>query len=212
MKTKNKIGALIVAAGKSSRMQAFKPMLPLAEDTLIRTLIRQLLAVGASPIVLVVGKNATELSAHVSDLPVECVCNPDYASTDMFCSVRIGMEQIRGRCEIVLFSPGDCPCFSPESAKTLIEEMEKSQVASLTPCYQGRRGHPVLFRQEIIGHILSYKGEGGLRGALDTAPGEQRLLPLEDPGLILDADRPEDYEGMLAYEKQQKKDTHDSKE
>ncbi|MBQ6808336.1 MAG: nucleotidyltransferase family protein [Firmicutes bacterium] len=204
METKSKTGAVIVAAGMSSRMQAFKPMLPLAEDTLIRTLIRQLLAAGASPIVLVVGRNGKELTAHVSDLPVECVCNPDYASTDMFCSVRIGMEQIRGRCESVLFSPGDCPCFSPESANALLREMETSQCPVFIPTYQGRRGHPVLLRQEIIEHILSYTGEGGLRGALQAYPGEQHLLPLEDPGLCMDADKPEDYQRLLAYAQAQK--------
>lgn len=199
MEKENRIGAVIVAAGMSSRMQAFKPMLPLAEDSLIRTLIRRLMAAGAKPIVLVVGRNGDELTAHVADLPVECVYNPDYASTDMFCSVRIGMGRILGRCESVLFSPGDCPCFSPESAKALIQEMEKSHFPILIPSYQGRRGHPVLFHQDVVKHILTYQGEGGLRGALQAYPAEQAFLELDDQGLVMDADKPEDYQRLLVY-------------
>ena len=51
-----KTGAVIVAAGLSSRMKAFKPMLPLAGSTVIRALIDTMKKASIEPIIVVVGK------------------------------------------------------------------------------------------------------------------------------------------------------------
>ena len=48
-------GAVVVAAGLSSRMKSFKPMLPLAGSTVIKTAISTLRAAGVTTIVVVTG-------------------------------------------------------------------------------------------------------------------------------------------------------------
>ena len=60
-------GAVIVAAGMSSRMHSFKPMLPLAGATVIRTLIGTLQKASIAPIIVVTGRNGRELTEHILD-------------------------------------------------------------------------------------------------------------------------------------------------
>ena len=86
------IGAVVAAAGLSSRMQAFKPMLPLGDSTIIRTLIAGLRAAGVSAITVVTGHNADRLQEHLSGLDIAFADNKDYATTDMLCSAGIGLS------------------------------------------------------------------------------------------------------------------------
>lgn len=194
------LGAVVVAAGLSRRMGTFKPLLPLGDSTLIRSLLQRLRLAGADHIVLVVGREGERLVQHVLDLGVDWVANPNYATTDMFCSARIGLERIQGRCNRIFFTPGDSPCFSPASGIQLQAAMEQTGADILIPAYQGRRGHPLLLANRVLPYLLQYRGSGGLRGALQLYSGPQQVLDLEDPGILLDADTPEDYQRLLAYQ------------
>lgn len=193
------IGGVIVAAGLSSRMGAFKPMLPLGDSTVIRSLIRRFRAVGVAPIVLVVGRNGDLLADHVADLGVEIVPNPDFATTDMFCSACLGLRTLVCRCGGVFFTPGDSPAFAAASLTALAKQMAREPKGAWTPTYRGRKGHPVLLSGESLAEILAFRGPGGMRGALEGCSAGLGLLELDDPGLVLDADTPEDYQRLLDY-------------
>ena len=106
-------GAVIAAAGLSSRMGAFKPMLEIGDTTAVRRIITVLRSVGADPIVLVTGHRAEALETHVADLGVICVRNEQYRTTDMFASVSLGMARICTLCDQFFFTPVDVPLFSP---------------------------------------------------------------------------------------------------
>ena len=187
-----KTGALLTAAGLSSRMGRFKPMLPLGRDTIIRRGVKTLLAAGCAPIVVVTGYRAAELEAHLSDLPVNCVYNPDYAVCDMLASVKLGLRALEGRCGQLLFTPADVCLYGEETARALIGSGERL----CRPCCGGRRGHPVLISASLIPQILAYDGAGGLSGAL-AGLGCAAELEVDAPGILLDADTPEQYRLLL---------------
>lgn len=187
-----KTGALLTAAGLSSRMGRFKPLLPLGEDTILRRGVKTLLGAGCSPVVVVVGHRAGELEAHLSGLDVECVYNPDYAQSDMFASVKLGLSALAGRCDRLLFTPADVCMYGEETARALMASGE----LLCRPCCNGRRGHPVLIDCSLIPRILAWKGENGLAGALDSL-GCGVELELDAPEILLDADTPEQYERLL---------------
>ena len=191
-----KTGALLTAAGLSSRMGEFKPMLPLGRDTIIRRGVKTLLAVGCVPVIVVLGHHAAELKAHLSDLPVDCVYNPDYAVCDMFASVKLGLRALEGRCEQLLFTPADVCLYGEETARALVSSGEKL----CRPCYRGRRGHPVLISNALIHQILTYEGAGGLSGAMDSL-GCATELEVDVPEILLDADTPEQYRLLLELDR-----------
>ena len=221
-----KTGAVIVAAGLSSRMGAFKPMLPFGDETIIRHNALSLLNAGCSPVCVVTGFQSDLLEEHLSDLPVRCVENPDYRTTQMFDSVKIGLAAVKDSCDRVLLTPGDACAYKSSTVNALLD----SEADICIPVFNGKRGHPIMISGKIIPIILSYTGEGGLGGALASltshdqagarsssaamrtadqsaslpasASGRQTViteLPVNDPGILLDADTPEDYKKLTKY-------------
>ncbi len=189
----NHIAALIVAAGLSSRMGDFKPMLPLGESTIIRTVIGKLKSVGCQSIVLVTGHRAAELERHVADLDVLTVKNPEYVVSDMFSSVKLGLRALPEATAQLFFLPGDIPLFSPDTLLAMKMEMAKTKREVVIPVHEGRRGHPLLISRTIVPEILDYRGEMGLKGALARLNERSAFLEVRDAGVTLDADRPEEY-------------------
>ncbi len=192
-------GALIVAAGRSSRMGAFKPLLPLGGGTVIGRAAGTLRGFGACPIVAVTGREATRLTNYLQPLGVECVHNPDFAATDMFRSACIGMAALRGRVDGFFFLPGDAPLFSAETLGAMLRRMQASGCGVVRPMYGGRCGHPILIDAAHIPALLAFDGEGGMRGALDSLGCRIDRLEVDDPGLVYDADTPEDYERLVHF-------------
>lgn len=188
-----KIGGLIVAAGLSSRMGAFKPMLPLKGETILRRGVLTMLEAGCDPVAVVTGHRAEEIHESLSDLPVTCLYNPEYARSQMLDSVKLGLQWLVDQCDQVLFSPGDVCLYREETVRVLVNR--ESLFAQ--PVYQGQPGHPVLFSAQLIPDILCFGGDGGLAGFLKSAPVFQ--VPVEDPGILLDADTREQYERLLDY-------------
>ena len=58
-----------------------------------------------------------------------------------------------------------------------------------------------MLSKEVFGHILTYRGGKGLRGAMDAWGEGVREIEVEDPGVLLDTNTKMDYESLLAYEK-----------
>ena len=88
------IGALIVAAGMSSRMGDFKPMLNIGSISVAQRIIATLTQSGVSKIVMVTGYNAAMLERHLAGNGIIFLRNEDYETTQMFDSVRIGLRYL----------------------------------------------------------------------------------------------------------------------
>ena len=192
-------GAVIVAAGLSSRMREFKPLLPVGDSSFIRRIVSSFRAAGVSDIAVVTGHNAEALQEHLSGLGVACLRNEDYATSDMFSSVRIGLLYIGGRCGRAFLTPVDVPVFGAAGLPPMLAVMDARGAPAVLPSYRGRRGHPVLIGCGAIPGILAYRGDMGLKGALSALGDSVMTLELDDPGLVIDADEPEDYRSVLRY-------------
>ena len=197
MERMKKTGAVIAAAGLSSRMGAFKPLLPLGDTTIIGQGIRTLRQAGALPIVAVTGRESQRLTAYLEELGVICVYNSRYETTDMFASLCLGMRRLKGEADRFFFLPGDIPLFRRETLLALQQAMDQTGCDLVQPVWDGRGGHPVLIRSDQIPALLDWQGEGGLRGAMEDIIIKKKQLPVQDPGIRLDADTREDYKRLL---------------
>ena len=194
---KKHVGALIIAAGMSSRMKAFKPLLRVGQDTLIQCAVKRLKEAGVEPIVVVTGNKSHLLETNLQELPVSIVKNQNYASTEMFDSILLGLEQLRGKCDGFFILPADVPMFSPESLTKMIDKLNNCNSDGVNASYLGKHGHPVLFSEMSMDFISSYNGRYGLKGAM--AMMNITSLELEDQGILYDADTKEDYEALCSY-------------
>ncbi|MBR5381404.1 MAG: nucleotidyltransferase family protein [Oscillospiraceae bacterium] len=186
-------GAVVIAAGLSSRMGRFKPLLPLGGETVVGRLLSTLRAGGVSVIVVVTGFHADELEAHIRADDVIFVRNERYAETQMFDSVRLGFAAIESRCRRFFFTPVDIPLFTVETLRALL----KVDAPVVYPSWNGLKGHPVLIDADAIPSILDYRGEGGLRGALAAFGPQAAVVEVPDAGTAHDADTPEEFAALV---------------
>jgi len=196
-----KTGAVLAAAGLSTRMKSFKPLLQLAGSTVIKTAVSTLRSAGVSKVVVVTGNNAEQLVKHLSKFDADYVHNENYAGTDMYYSACMGLHYIKEKTERVFFLPADVPLFSCQSLFMMMGYMDCSNCNIIIPTHNGKKGHPLLIKNSVISELLTYNGEEGLRGAIDAYTGAKETIELPDIGMTIDADKPEDYELLRQYAK-----------
>lgn len=183
-------GAVIIAAGHKSSVSTFQPMLPIGDSTAIRRIIITLKRAGIDPVTVVTGRQGDELEKHIADLRVICLRNENYHQTQMYYSICMGLNYIEDLCDRVFVLPAKFPMFLP----CTICRMMESEAEIACPVIQGRRGHPVLIASSIIGRLLKYKGDLGLKGALrqpDLSSCTEEI-PVEDQGIIMAVESDED--------------------
>lgn len=194
-----KTAGLIVAAGRSSRMNQFKPLMEIGQTTVISRLIATFQQAGVDPIVLITGHEAERLEAHVKNLDVVVLRNEHYQTTEMIDSVKIGLKWLHGQCDRVLFSPADVPLFSIGT----VDRMMESDAKIAVPTVDGQEGHPLLLATSLIPAILEDTGDGGLRGILRRLGETVAHIETQDVGTQLDADTPDDFDVLLKYHNRQ---------
>ena len=191
--------ALIVAAGMSSRMGDFKPMLSIGSISIAQRVVATFQQAGVEKIVMVTGYNATALERHLAGNGIVFLRNENYEHTHMFDSACIGLRYLRDKCDRVLFTPVDIPLFTAATVQALLE----TDAALACPVCEGETGHPILIAAPLIDRILADPGTEGLRGALERCGAELRPVPVQDRGVLHDADTPEDYRALLRYHNEQ---------
>lgn len=214
---------IILAAGCSRRMGCFKPLLPLPNitadyrnpTTFIRNIVDNMLKADVRKIVVVTGFRSEELIAHLNEYPVEFVFNPEYATSDMFSSVKIGLKAC-------LTSPDASPDSSPDASpdvspdvssesalsgifiapvdiplpdfKIYTQLMEDTAIADIKrPSFNNRSGHPILLNRQCLNTILNYSGSGGLKTAISSNHLIVRDIKTDIDVILYDTDTPEDY-------------------
>ena len=138
-------GAVLVAAGLSSRMEAFKPMLPFGNSTISLHIVNMLKDMGIDPIVVVTGFRGDELQQHLSYTGVRFIKNERYQETQMFDSVCIGIRAVSGDCDRLMILPVDLPAIMPD---TIRQQLMIDAPIIRTVC-RGEPGHPIMLWSQV---------------------------------------------------------------
>lgn len=192
-------GAVVVAAGMSSRMGEFKPMLNIGSISVAQRVISTLQQAGVRRIVIVTGYQAEHLERHLSNMGVVFLRNENYETTEMFDSAKIGLAYLKDKCDKILFTPVDIPLFTAATVGRLLD----SEAELAAPEHEGRMGHPILLRAKHVEAILGDCGEGGLKGAIGRLGVPMTPVPVKDFGTLRDADTPEEFEELLKLHNEQ---------
>ncbi len=189
--------AVILAAGHSSRMGRFKPLLSMNGQTVIERVVSTFRSGGAADILVVIGNRAGEMTAALAPLGVQTALNRDY-DAGMFSSVMTGVRQVDRSSSGFFVHPADIPLVRPATIAALTGQFTKTPDALCYPYFMGRRGHPPLIPAGMADAILAWPGRGGLRGFLETREDAAVNVPVPDEGVLIDMDGPEDYAAALA--------------
>lgn len=197
MRITSRVAAIILAAGRSRRMGAFKPLLPFGAQTVIETCIDNLRGAGVAEIVVVVGHRAGELRERLSNSPVGFAVN-EKAESEMGASIARGVEQVSHEMTAALIALADHPAVPPGVINLLIGRREETGARVVVPAWRGRGGHPVLVDLAYREELLRLDPGRGLRGLFESHADEVLRVEVESPYVARDMDTWEDYRALHA--------------
>jgi CTP:molybdopterin cytidylyltransferase MocA len=186
------IAAILLAAGRSRRMGAFKPLLPFGNQTVIESCINSL-DLGGVPvesIVVVLGHRADELNTRLAHLPVKFALNPD-AESEMSASIHAGLQKVPGE-KALLIALVDHPAVPPTVISSLIAAWRNGDKL-IIPTWQNRGGHPVLVDLQYRHELQTLDPNLGLKALFTTHRNEVKRLPVDSPFIARDMDTWDDY-------------------
>jgi molybdenum cofactor cytidylyltransferase len=198
------IPAVVLAAGKSSRMGRTKALLPLGPsgETFLDRIIRVLREGGADAIVVVIGGDAAAVRASLlrDDVQISAVENPRYEEGQLS-SLLVGLaavEQRHDNVEAVMMTLVDLPLISAATVRAVREAFLANPGAPLVrPRRGGRYGHPVIFNRSMFGELRRADPSKGAKPVVHAHAAEEVNVDVDDEGAFIDIDTPDDYERFI---------------
>ena len=185
------VAAILLAAGRSRRMGAFKPLLPFGDSTVIQSCLKHLRGAGVSEIAVVLGHRADELRQHLKDFDLTFAVNPEPES-EMSVSIACGLEQISAAASALLIALVDHPAVDSGTIRAVTDEWVRGS-RLVQPENNGRGGHPVLIDLSFRDELLHLDPEKGLRSFFEAHRLEVRRVAVASPFVARDMDTWEDY-------------------
>lgn len=192
------ISAIILAAGYSSRMGDYKPLMRLGPYRAVEHAVRCFLQAGVCDIRVVVGFRAEELIEVVESLGARAVFNPNFEQ-GMYSSVQAGVRTLEQDVQAFFVLPVDQPLISYNTVEKILDCSLQGQHGIVYPVFNGRRGHPPLISTRYKDKILHGAYQDGLRGLLNLYEHEAFDIEVRDQAVLLDMDTQEDYHYLLNY-------------
>jgi molybdenum cofactor cytidylyltransferase len=195
------IPAVVLAAGKSTRMGRSKALLPLPSGaTFLTTIIRTFEAAGVDDVVVVLGHDAEAIAASIAahGLAPRLVVNREYES-GQFSSLLAGLRAIdRPGVQAMLLTLVDVPLVSSDTVKAVVERYRARRVPIVRPVSGTRHGHPVLIDRSLFGALRGADPATGAKPIVRAHVSPAGDVTIDDEGAFLDVDTPEDYERVVS--------------
>lgn len=189
------ICAVVLAAGRSTRMGAQKLLLPMGGKPVIRRIVDELLAAALDDIAIVVGADGSPIRNALDGCGVRFVTNHDPQS-DMLGSIRCGLRALPESCTGVMVVLGDQPGITRELLSRLTSAFDRKGKGIVVPEHGDHRGHPVILAVRYREELLRKHDDTGLRGLLAAYPDDVERMAVNEDSLLADMDTLEDYARM----------------
>ena len=192
-----RIGAVVLAAGASTRMGTPKQLLVYQGRTLIRRAVETALASVCDPVVVVLGANALLVGREL-ELPVIVTRNREW-ETGMSSSLRTGLEALRAAnssLDGVVMMLCDQPFVTSELIDRLSECCRRTGKSIVASDYRGTLGVPALFANKFFAELAALTGDQGARQIIQNYPHDTATVSFSDAAI--DVDTPHDYRALQA--------------
>ncbi len=181
------ISAVILAAGKSTRMGQQKMLLPWGNTTVLGKVVKTLQNAAVKDILLVTNSN---IAPHMTNCNVRIVINDE---GEMLESIQIGLREQKPSTTAALVCLGDQPQVEEENVRKVWAGLHQNQFQIVVPSYQMRRGHPWLIAKKFWDEILQLRAPQSMRNFLNAHQSEIFYVPCKSENILQDLDSPADY-------------------
>lgn len=197
-----RVGAVVLAAGQSTRMGQPKLLMDWAEGgTVLGAVIARLRSTPVSEIVVVTGAERERIEAAAraaaeGDARLVFAHNPDYAEAEMGRSLQTGLRALTTSPEAVLVALGDQPLMPAAVIGDLLRRWRETLAPAVVPVHGEKRGHPLLLDRAAWPRVMALAANANPRQALTGLAVETVSAP--DNAILLDIDTPDDYDRARA--------------
>jgi molybdenum cofactor cytidylyltransferase len=189
-------GAVILAAGGSSRFGQPKQLLSFRGKTLVRTIIDAACEAGCWPVAVVVGSNGEKVHPELADANVVEVRNANW-QRGIGSSIRSGVQALIDHAPdvtAILLLVCDQPAVNARVIEDLIATHETTKKEIVASSYADTVGVPALFDRSLFGRLLSLGDEAGAKSIILQNP--KRVAQFALPEGAIDIDTWEDWEKL----------------
>lgn len=188
-----RIGALVLAAGRSTRMGQANKMLQIVDGKpMLASVLDAVAASECCATVVVTGHETDKISPVLSGRDLLAVHNPNFAE-GLSTSLKAGLRALPPDLDGVLVLLGDMPRVTPAHIARLAAAFNPLEGrAIIVPTCDGRRGNPVLWSAEFIPVMLALEGDRGARPLFDEFADRLAEVEMADGAVLLDIDTPDE--------------------
>lgn len=191
------VAAILLAGGESARMGTPKPLLEWGGSTLIEYQLAQLKAAPIDHVLVVVGHGADEVRPYMETAGVAYLNNEQYRQ-GRASSLRLAAAALPQDTQAVLILNVDQPRPHAVLERLVQEHLHLGNLITV-PTYEGRRGHPPVLSGRLIPELREVSEESqGLRAIIHRHQAEVFQLPFDTPVVLLDINRPQEYQRARA--------------
>jgi molybdenum cofactor cytidylyltransferase len=186
------IAAIVLAAGKSSRMRGANKLLAEVDGTaMVVRAVDTALASKARPVVVVTGNDAERVTAVLAGKPVTVIHNPDYAD-GISTSLKRGLAALPADVDGALICLADMPRLAPATLDRLIAAFNPVEGRAIClPTWNGKRGNPVLWARRFFPEMAELAGDVGARHLIGEHADLVCEVSMPDDSILTDIDTPE---------------------
>ena len=196
------IAAIVLAAGRSSRMGQHKLLLPLGGRPLVSYAVEAASASSADPVIVVLGFQAAEIEGALPAGRFRVCVNPQFA-TGMSSSLALGIATLSavqpsmGRPILgALILLADQPLISTGLVNRLLERASATPDTIIAAAYAGVRSTPVYFPGRFFDELLHITGDEGGRSVIARHPDLVSIQEISESERGIDVDRREEFEEL----------------
>ena len=189
----NQIGAVILAAGASTRMGQPKQLLEYQGKSLISRITGIAIEVIEEPVVVVIGAYSNLISKELKGMNAQIVKNPEWTS-GIATSIRTGLLEIRSlspQLRALFFLVCDQPFVTAGLLTEMLLAMDQSHKNIVACSYNDTLGTPVLIARQYFKELLLLRFHDGAKKIIQRHP--MAVQPVPFPNGNVDIDTLQDY-------------------
>ena len=162
------IGAVILAAGESSRLGQPKQLVQFRGKSLVRRIVDAATEAGFSPITIVLGSDSKKIEDELAGTGVAIVKNENWRA-GIGTSIRAGVQNLLSQApnlEAIVLLVCDQPFVDARVIKGLIELRQKTNKSIVASAYSGTLGVPALFDGSCFQELLALGNDTGAKSVI----------------------------------------------
>ncbi|HWW83810.1 MAG TPA: nucleotidyltransferase family protein [Vicinamibacterales bacterium] len=194
------IPAVVLAAGRSSRMGRPKALLPLASgETFVQRIVTTFLEALVDDIVIVLGHEPQPIirSLTATGVRARYVINRHY-DRGQLSSVLTGLNVVdRPGVRAALVTLVDVPLMSVATVRTVIDRYRETHAPVVRPTQGVRHGHPLLIDRSLFAALRAADPDAGIKPVIRLHASELGDVPVSEEGAFVDIDTEDEYRALL---------------